>query len=133
MVGQCHLSIQEPIHNENYGSFSGQTFTLHIVWNFFAAQHGKGVVDGIGASVKRIAHNKALSRQVRIISASDYVSTCQGSKVKSILISDDEIKNRQSALSVDEVVKTSKNIKNISNCHKFEFKNGKYYLTSFLN
>jgi hypothetical protein len=76
-------------------------------------------------SVKRIAHNKVLSRQVRINSASDFVSACQGSKVKAILMSVDEIKIRQSALSVNEVVKTSKNIKNISNSHKFEFKNGK--------
>jgi hypothetical protein len=36
----------------------GIKYGFDIQWNFFAEQHGKGAVDGIGAALKKIALNK---------------------------------------------------------------------------
>lgn len=36
---------------------------VHIQWNFFATSHGKGVVDGIGGTVKRLVWNAVMSRK----------------------------------------------------------------------
>ena len=35
---------------------------VNIQWNFFATSHGKGVVDGIGATVKRLVWNAVMTR-----------------------------------------------------------------------
>lgn len=37
---------------------------VHIQWNYFATSHGKGVVDGISGSLKRLVQNAVLSRKL---------------------------------------------------------------------
>jgi len=41
--------------------------TVHIQWNFFATSHGKGVVDGIGGTVKRLVWNAVMTRKSPVI------------------------------------------------------------------
>lgn len=41
-------------------------FKMKIDWNFFATSHGKGAVDGIGATVKRGIWNAIKSCQIVI-------------------------------------------------------------------
>lgn len=43
-----------------------------LQWNFFAASHGKGAVDGIGGTIKRLAWMGVKSRQVIMNSATDF-------------------------------------------------------------
>ena len=38
-------------------------FGMQITWNYFCAGHGKGAVDGVGASVKRTMYNLIKSRR----------------------------------------------------------------------
>ena len=38
-------------------------FNKRVFWHFFAAMHGKGIVDGIGATVKRLASSKVKSEK----------------------------------------------------------------------
>lgn len=40
-------------------------------WIFFAASHGKGAVDGLGGTVKRVAWTGMKSRKVILNSAED--------------------------------------------------------------
>jgi hypothetical protein len=42
------------VHQEEFG--------VEATWNFFATSHGKGPCDGIGGSVKRLAHMESLRR-----------------------------------------------------------------------
>lgn len=36
---------------------------VHVQWNYFATSHGKGAVDGIGGSIKRLVWNAVASRR----------------------------------------------------------------------
>lgn len=49
-----------------------QDYSLSIKWNFFATSHGKGVVDGIGGTVKRAVWRHVKSGQVHVTSAEQY-------------------------------------------------------------
>lgn len=43
------------------------TNIVNIQWNFFATSHGKGVVDGIGATVKRLVYNAVTTRAAPVV------------------------------------------------------------------
>ena len=49
-------------------------FEKKIYWHFFAPMHVKGVVDGIGATVKRTVALRVKSSQFEVKSAADYAS-----------------------------------------------------------
>jgi hypothetical protein len=50
-----------------------------ITWNFFATSHGKGAVDGIGGSVKRLVRTQVLSGGTHIQTAQQFAQTkCSG-------------------------------------------------------
>lgn len=40
---------------------------VQIEWHYFATSHGKGVVDGIGGTVKRIVWNAVATRQAHTV------------------------------------------------------------------
>ena len=40
----------------------GNRFNVSTVWNFFATSHGKGLVDAIGGTVKRLVSNNIIQR-----------------------------------------------------------------------
>lgn len=44
----------------------------HLEWNFFAASHGKGAVDGLGGSIKRQVWTAVRSRQALVNSSQDF-------------------------------------------------------------
>ena len=45
---------------------------LKIVWNFFATSHGKGVVDGIGGTLKRAVWRNIKAERAHVTNASEY-------------------------------------------------------------
>ena len=47
---------------------------LKITWNFFATSHGKGVVDGIGGTLKRAVWRKVKAEAAHISCASEYAA-----------------------------------------------------------
>ena len=49
-----------------------EEFDIELKWNFFATSHGKGVVDGIGGSVKRAVWRHVRSEQVHVSNAQQY-------------------------------------------------------------
>lgn len=63
--------------------YSSHDFGVKMTWDFFAPGHGKGAVDGIGATVKRVAYRAVMGRQNRINSAEDFAD-CIKTHVKGI-------------------------------------------------
>ena len=41
--------------------------TIHIQWNFFATSHGKGVVDGVGGTIKRLVWKALIARKAAVV------------------------------------------------------------------
>ena len=85
-------------HFENYVFFSDgaasqfkQRFTLceitllgkSLSWNFFGTGHGKGVVDGIGGTLKRDIHTAALAKNIVIKNIDDFLDVASETSTKS--------------------------------------------------
>lgn len=75
----------------NLTHFSG----VEVEWNFFAPGHGKGAVDGIGGTAKRLVYRKVLSGVMSVQSAREFhicmAQTCEG--IQSTLVEIDDIKD----------------------------------------
>ena len=54
-----------------------QEHQLNLKWNFFATSHGKGVVDGLGGSVKGSVWRHIRSGQAHIPTAEQYTSVAK--------------------------------------------------------
>ncbi|CAF4222918.1 unnamed protein product [Rotaria sordida] len=60
-------------------------YQLILSWHFFATRHAKGVVDGIGDSVKRLAWQQILTKKDKCENATDFVNIAKR-KTKAIII-----------------------------------------------
>lgn len=109
-----------------------ERYSTRIRWNFYAAMHGKSIVDGIGGCVKRYVRSKVMSQQVLVKSAEDFVREAQGMKVNVILMKISEIKARNNLIGLEAIVKKSKQIPNIKKSHFFEVQNVKVGKASVL-
>ncbi len=59
-------------HFKQHFLFSSLFLLEKTIWNFFATSHGKGVIDGIGGTVKRAIWGRILSEKVVIKTAVDF-------------------------------------------------------------
>lgn len=102
-------------------------FKIKIYWNYFAASHGKGCVDGIGATAKIVVRKHIKARNAIVNSASDFVAAFNltNSEIKVIEIPNDEFDQVNNKLQVSELFSSCKNIRNISNSHQIQVINGK--------
>ena len=57
---------------------------VEFEWNYFASSHGKGVVDGIGGTLKRLVWMENMAG-MRCSSARDFVDICN-QKTKTIIV-----------------------------------------------
>lgn len=92
---------------------------VKIRWHFFAAMHGKGVVDGIGGAVKRVARRKILTEDSVIKNAEDFSKALRSSDVNVLWFSETEKANRNNLLNLKKTFTQSKKLKDISKCHYF--------------
>lgn len=77
-------------------TFMIEEFGLTADWSFFATSHGKGAVDGVGATVKRAIWTRVKARNCEIQTAMDFAE-CASTIVKGITvlyISKEEIAGR---------------------------------------
>ena len=71
-------SAMVQVHSSNKDFCSGTCTTgeqdhhLKLTWNFFTTFHGKGVVDGLGGTVKRAVWRHVRSGQVHTTTAEEY-------------------------------------------------------------
>ncbi len=74
-----------PFKNKFIWCFMSTTFkelfpTLRVQWHFFATSHGKGAVDGVGATVKHAVNTDVLCRQaVLVTDAASFVASARKS------------------------------------------------------
>lgn len=87
-------------------------------WNFFATSHGKGAVDGVGATLKSLAWRNIKSESVSITDALSFVTNIQRlSKVKIIYIPVKRIQEFKSFL--DMFWSDVDLLPNTQKCHAF--------------
>ena len=56
-----------------------------LSWHFYATSHGKGVVDAIGGTVKRLVWQHLLASKAKCSNATDFVNIAK-SKTKVIIV-----------------------------------------------
>ena len=59
-----------------------QDHHLKLTWNIFTTSHGKGVVDGLGETVKRAVWRHVRSGQVHITTAEEYAKIAEQHSLK---------------------------------------------------
>lgn len=64
-----------------------------LSWHFFATSHGKGVIDGVGGTLKRMAWTRVKARQLEVRNAEEFFDAVKNSKVACCLIPDDKIQS----------------------------------------
>lgn len=100
-------------------------FDKKIYWNYFATSHGKGCVDGIGATAKNIVRKQVLARKYHINNATDFVNAFKltASDIKVTEMTEEDFNNISQELNLSETFKSAKNIKNISSSHHLQVQN----------
>lgn len=109
-------------------------FNLKIIWNFFATSHGKGCIDGIGATVKCTVRKHIKARDCIVNSASDFVAAF--SRTRSHIIveetTEQDFKNENQILGASKIFKDAKDVRSIAFAHQIQASDGKtfIYITS---
>ncbi|CAF1218860.1 unnamed protein product [Rotaria sordida] len=82
---------------------------IDLSWHFFATSHGKGVVDGIGGTVKRLVWSAILAGEV-CRSAEDFIKIAKKKTKKVILIEITKNNIDNSKNKLESIFKTAKSI-----------------------
>lgn len=115
-------------------------FNVKIFWNFFATAHGKGSVDGIGATVKKRVKRLVMSRRRVVNCSEDFVKSFYAeneeddvSKVNVVELNSEDINKINKRLRLDDLFARARPLNNISSYHQLQIiKNIVYgYTTSF--
>ncbi|CAF1179048.1 unnamed protein product [Didymodactylos carnosus] len=84
-------------------------YKIALSWNFFATSHGKGVVDGLGGTVKRLVWSAALAGN-NCKSAKDFVKLAQQKTKKIIIIEITKNGIDNSKLKLENIFKVAKSV-----------------------
>ncbi|KAJ2950915.1 hypothetical protein O0L34_g5284 [Tuta absoluta] len=92
----------------------------HLEWNFFAASHGKGAVDGIGGSVKRSVWVSVKSRRAIVNNAQEFYELARSlsKNIFFIFVEKEVIQEKKAVLDADW--EGLKNIPGIQSKHFFK-------------
>ena len=127
-VQQVHIFSDGPssqFKNKYMASFYSilQRKGLSIQWHFFATSHGKGVVDGLGGTVKRVVWDAVLTRNVSTVLNAKEFAEASESFCKSIIITlclNEDILNSSEKLALDKCFRKAKPITGIKRLHCIE-------------
>lgn len=101
-------------------------FGIKIYWNYFATSHGKGCIDGIGATAKMIVRKHILSRECIVKSSSDFVAAFD--RTESIIaieeVNDNDFSDINNILNVHALFDNAKSIRDIASAHQIQVING---------
>ena len=64
---------------------------VKLTWNFSTTSHGKGPVDGVGATLKRIAMEKVQTRKVVVNNADDFYHAVKDGNIKVTMMNTTEL------------------------------------------
>lgn len=93
---------------------------MKIKWHFFATSHGKGIVDGLGGTVKRVVWTAVSTRKVpQVLNAEEFakVATQMCKSIGIHLYLNEDIDKSSSKLGLDECFKQAKPIPGIKKIH----------------
>jgi hypothetical protein len=62
-----------------------------LSWNFFASSHGKGVIDGLGGTLKRYVWRRVKSRQAVVRNPREFFNVARECNVTCTFLSKEEI------------------------------------------
>jgi len=86
-------------------SFTNLTFlsmdhNIELIWNFFSSGHGRGAVDGVGGTLKRLVWKGVLANQCVVRNAQDFAHYAKATvkHINTILIDSQYIKSQSSSL-----------------------------------
>lgn len=101
-------------------------FEIQIIWNYFATSHGKGSVDGIGATAKCIVRNHIKARECVVNSASEFVEAFKktSSSIQIEEVTEEYFDDINATLGTVEIYASAKNIPHISSAHQIKIKDG---------
>jgi hypothetical protein len=94
-----------------------------LTWSFFATSHGKGPVDGIGGTAKRIVCRSVLARRVEsVLNAKDFAEVLMRSDttIKVILSTPVDDNDILEALEVKQIFESAPKIPGIASDHHWE-------------
>jgi hypothetical protein len=98
-------------------------YKVKISWNFFAAMHGKSVVDGFGGSVKRFVRRRIDTNEFNLVNnAKDFVAACNGMNIEVVLCNPDDISKRNYEIDLKGIIKSAKKVTDIKKNHFFGLK-----------
>lgn len=102
-------------------------FKIKIFWNFFATSHGKGSVDGIGATVKKRVKRLVKSRKVIVNCSKDFVDAFNSEKsvIDVIDMPEDEATQIFNDLKLHDVFNFAPAIPNVFSYHQLQLFNDK--------
>lgn len=102
-------------------------FGIKIVWNYFATAHGKGIVDGLGAVIKKKVRRLVMARERIVNCASDFVNSfnSEASLIDLIEMSKEDIDKINNELKLVDVFRSAPAIKNISKLHQLQVDDNK--------
>ena len=91
---------------------------VRMIWNFSATSHGKGPVDGLGATVKREAGQKICTRQHNINNLDDFEKAVVNLKsIKITKISSEKVFEHAAQLELREFFENTLPVPMITQCH----------------
>ena len=105
-----------------YMSILVKKFSLgSLKWNFFATSHGKGAIDGVGGTLKRIVYTYVKARQGLVKSAQDFVDVIASSQssVQAIHVSGEVIETFYSTVATS--LESSSKRPGIKSSHYWEY------------
>lgn len=102
-------------------------FKIKITWNYFATAYGKGCIDGIGATTKKIVRNHIKANDCIVNNSSDFMKTFKlsQSKIQIEEMAVHQFNEINEMLGVDKVFSNAKNIRDILSAHQMKVVNGK--------
>lgn len=108
-------------------SFFEEKFNIKIIWNYFAASHGKGCVDGLGATVKTIVRKHIRARDIIVNNAFDFVQAFKmtPSKIDIEEMNTDQLEQINTELQTVNLFSKAKPIPNIMSTHQIQIINRK--------
>lgn len=87
-----------------------------IQWNFSASSHGKGAIDGVGGTLKRLAWRKVKADQCQVKNAKEFVDAVKESTIKCLYMSERTVKTIY-AEKFKESIEASPKIQGIQSSH----------------
>lgn len=102
-------------------------FDLKIYWNYFATSHGKGCIDGIGATVKMVVRKHIRARDSIVNSASDFVSAFHRTESTIAIeeVTEKDFEEINTMFGAAEVFKQAKVVRDIASAHQIQAINQK--------